>query len=368
MRVLLVDQYRDIGGAQTVLLRVLGCFVSRGFEVATAIPGGGELENAIRARFGARVEQIAVPELVLTPRHKTARDGVRLAMYSAALMRLAPALRRFDYVYVHGPRLFPAFVGLSSLIPGRYVYHVHLEHSGLEKAIIGGLLRHPRTHAVIAPSEFVLRGLRSRANGTRLRLVENSLSERMSALPFVDRWRGAERLELVTVGRLIPEKGQDLVLDLAAHFTRHRFHLIGCADPSRPEYASELRGRATPNVVFHGQVSDVVATINEIGAHVCLVPSRRAESFGLSAIEGMACSCLTVASGRGGLGDIAERTGAWTAGAADAWRAAIERIETSPPQEMSLVAKAQHDRALDGYSFERFARDVAAIFSPRPGG
>lgn len=365
MRVLLVDQYRDVGGAQTVLLQVLGCLVSRGFAVAAAIPGGGGLEKAIRARFGDGIEQISIPELALTPRNKTARDGVRLARYSAGLLRLVPTLRRFDYVYVHGPRLFPAFAGLSSLASARYVYHVHLEHSGIEKTIIRALLRHPRTHAVIAPSEFVLRGLGSGANGTRLRLVENALSKRMTTLPFVDRWRDAERLELVTVGRLIPEKGQDLVLDLAANCGRHRFHLIGGADPTRPEYASALRRRATPNVVFHGQVADVVSTIDEIGAHVSLVPSRRDESFGLAAIEGMACSCLTVTSGRGGLGDIARRTGAWTARSAEEWRAAIERIEASPPEEMARAAKEQHDRTLDCFGFERFARDVGAIFSAR---
>jgi len=363
MRVLLLDQYRDVGGAQTVLLQVLGCLVSRGFEVAAAIPIGGGLEATIRERFGEGVELIAIPELALTPRHKSSRDAVRLAGYSAGLLRLAPSLRRFHYVYVHGPRLFPAFAGLSSLISARYVYHVHLEHSRLEKSIIRGLLWHPRTHAVIAPSEFVMRGLGSRANRGRLRLVENALSETMSALPFVDRWADAERLDLVAVGRLIPEKGQDVVLDLAANFGRHRFHLIGCADPARPEYAAALRRRATPNVVFHGQVGDVASTIHQIGAQVCLVPSRRDESFGLAAIEGMACSCLTVTSGRGGLGNIAERTGAWTARTAEEWRAAIERIEGSAPDEMAHAAREQHDRTLDCYGFERFARDVAEIFS-----
>jgi glycosyltransferase involved in cell wall biosynthesis len=367
MRVLLIDQYRDIGGAQTIFLQLAESLLAMGVDVQPMFPLGGTLEAEIGARFGDRVRCVGIPELELTSGRKTPADAVRLARHGLALLRLRPLLARFDYVYVNGPRLFPAFLLLSSLVPGRFIYHVHLDHSPIEKAVIAALVAHPRTHAVVAASEFVLRRLQRSlgrlADGPRVRVLENSLNRTLSSVEFVNRWSDAATLDIVTIGGLIPEKGTDIIVDLASANPQHRFHMIGDADPRRPSFAAALRARATSNVMFHGRVANVRAAIEGIGAQVHLMPSRREESFGLAAIEAMACSCFTVTSGRGGLADIACRTGAWTAPTSSAWQDAIDRIQRTPRDDMAAAAREQHRRTLDQYGYARFERDLAVLFA-----
>lgn len=365
MKVLLLDQYRDVGGGQTVFLQILRCLVARNVAVTAAIPLGGSLEAAVRAEWNGRVECVGIPEPTLTSGHKTVRDAARLLGHGAELFRLRRRLPEFDLVYVNGARLFPAFIAMSSTTRTRVIYHVHLDHGAVERAIIGAALAHPRTHAVLACSDFVARGLRSTlgplGHTKKLKLVENALGAPFSSLAFVDRWRSDSPRPAVVIGKLIPEKGPDIVLELARAHPRMTFHMIGDADPTRSAYADALRARAPENVVFHGRVANVRDHIEAIGACVNLVPSQRAESFGLAALEGMACSCLTVTSDAGGLEDIAKRTGAWTARSMRDWHAAIDRILSSPPEEMAAIARAQHEKTLSLYAPDRFARDLMSV-------
>lgn len=367
MRVLAVDQYRDIGGGQSIFLRTLDCLVQRGAIVTAAVPAGGSVAAAIDSRFGGRVERIDIDEPRLTLGHKTPADALRVARHSFDLLRLRPQAAGADYVYVNGARLFPASLVLSSFVRSRFVYHVHLDHSALEKAVIAAALHHPRTHAVLANSVFVQsrleRSLGPLARNSRLRLLENSLSAELSATKFVNRWQHGEPLRAVVIGRLLPEKGQDIVVELAALHRDVTFHFLGADDPGRPDFTAELRARAGPNVTFHGHTDDVARTIAELRPQLNLVPSRREESFGLAAIEGMACSCLTVTSGRGALSDIARETGAWTASTIGEWSAAIDRVRRSDRAEMAGEAARQHQRTLDRYGYVRFARQVAEILA-----
>jgi glycosyltransferase involved in cell wall biosynthesis len=367
MRILAVDQYREIGGAQSVFLSTLECLTQRGVSVTAAVPAGGGVAAAIDSRFRGAVKRVDVAEPDLTPGHKTPRDALNLARHGVGMLRLRPLLADFDYVYVNGPRLFPSFLVLSTLAATRFVYHVHLDHSAIEKAIIAGVLCHPRTHAVLANSAFVRsrlrRGLGPVAREDRLRLLENSLSAELSSLAFVERWRETAPLRAVVIGRLLPEKGQDLVVELASQNPDVRFHVLGGDDRGRPDFARDLRSRAGRNVTFHGHVADVPATIAELGAQINLVPSRREESFGLAAIEGMACSCLTITSGRGALRDISTDTGAWIASTVGEWQAAIVRIRQASRTELTRETESQYRRTLLRYGFERFARDSAGIFT-----
>lgn len=366
VRVMVLDQYEDLGGGQTVFLQVIDALQSGGLEVAAAFPHGGPLEQVIRKRFGDAVECLRIPDLRLDAATGTVGKVAAMAARSARLLGLLPALRSSDFVYVNGPRLFPVFLALSTLVRSRFVYHVHLDHSALELRLIDALLRHPRTHAVVANSPFVHGRLATRigAGGhQRLKLVENALPRSLAGRPFVDRWQGTGRLQLVTVGRLMPEKGQDLVVDLAAANPGCDFHLLGGVDPEHRGYGAELRRRAGGNVVFHGAVEDVPATLDAIGAQVNLVPSRRDESFGLAAIEGMACSCLTVTSGRGGLLHIAEQTGAWTARRIEEWQAAVARICSAPRALSSSEARRQYERTMQRYDPGRFAREILGLLA-----
>jgi glycosyltransferase involved in cell wall biosynthesis len=358
----MVDQYPEIGGAQTVFLQVMETLVSGGLEVSAAVPLGGPLEAEISSCFGPSVTCHGIPVPELTAGAKTPLDVVRLFRYTWSLLRLRSLVSGFDLIYVNGPRLFPLFLVLSSVSRARFVYHVHLDHTRAEKLLICALARHPRTHAVLVNSRFVLRrlelALRFLLPAGRVMLLENSLTSSLSRAEFVDRWTGTHTLKVVVIGRVLPDKGQDLVVDLAAEFPGLEFHILGDADFADREFPVHLKARAGTNVVFHGYVSDIQAEIERIGAQISLVPSRKKEAFGLAAIEGMACSCLTVTSGVGGLADIGRQTGAWTASRRQDWTRAVERIRTSPRSEMVAAAAKQHSATRDRYSSARFANEL----------
>lgn len=364
MNVLLVDQYGEIGGGQTVFLQVLEALLAAGAQVEAAIPLGGGLEQAIRARV-AGIRLRPIPPLALTAGSKGLPDALALAAYTARLVR-GMDLRGCDQVYVNGARLFPAFLLLAQRARARFTYHLHIDYSLLEKAIIAAALHHPRTHRVLANSRFiherVARSLGPLTRSAKLTLLENALSREQSALAFEDRSSGP--LQAVVIGRVIAEKGHPLILDLALRHPGIHFHILGDADFGAGAYLEALRARAGRNVSFHGRVRDVHGAIRALGAQLCLVPSRWQEPFGLVAIEAMAMSCLTITSGRGGLAEIARRTGAWVCRSDTEWEQALARVEAMPRAQLGALAREQHAATQQEYAWSRFEREVRELFAP----
>jgi len=114
--------------------------------------------------------------------------------------------------------------------------------------------------------------------------------------------------DLIFVGRLVHDKGLDLLLEamvlLRAEGIRPRLTVVGDG-AQRPALEAQavtlgLRG----DVDFRGaQPAEEVARL--LNRHRTLVvPSRWAEPFGIVALEGIACGCRVVASDGGGLRDL----------------------------------------------------------------
>lgn len=145
----------------------------------------------------------------------------------------------------------------------------------------------------------------------RLRVVPNGV-DTVRFAPRADPARG-ERLRVTFVGRMIRDKGADVVLDAVARLDRDDIELtiVGSQNfdagaPPSP-YERDLAARAaalgdrvrlrpfTPRA----QVADVYRA-----ADVVVVPSRWAEPFALTVMEGMACGVPVVASAIGGIPEV----------------------------------------------------------------
>jgi glycosyltransferase involved in cell wall biosynthesis len=117
---------------------------------------------------------------------------------------------------------------------------------------------------------------------------------------------GVERSgDLVFVGRLVSDKGVDVLLDalvlLAGEGLRPRLAVVG-EGPEGPrlrEQASRLG--IADHVEFLGpQTGEALVEI--LNRHrVLVVPSRYNEPFGIVALEGIACGCVAAGSEGGGL-------------------------------------------------------------------
>jgi D-inositol-3-phosphate glycosyltransferase len=115
-----------------------------------------------------------------------------------------------------------------------------------------------------------------------------------------------ERPVIVWVGRLERLKGVDILVSAAAQLDRMDFTLlIVGGDEHAGALRSELQAQAQAegigaNIVFTGAVPHQDLPLYYSAADVCVVPSYY-ESFGLVAVEAMACGTPVVASRVGGL-------------------------------------------------------------------
>lgn len=116
--------------------------------------------------------------------------------------------------------------------------------------------------------------------------------------------------ELVFVGRLVSDKGVDVLLDALALLTapeagslRPRLTVVGDG-PERPRLEEQAaRLGIAGQIDFLGTRTDA-ELVEILNRHRILVaPSRYREPFGIVALEGTACGCVVVGSAGGGLKD-----------------------------------------------------------------
>ncbi|MGW0336440.1 glycosyltransferase [Streptomyces sp. NPDC003011] len=154
--------------------------------------------------------------------------------------------------------------------------------------------------------------------------------------------RGDEVL-LVTCTRLSVEKRPGTALDALESLIRRgrRAVLVVAGDgPLRPRLEQRARERGLP-VTFLGHVCDPgVLGALQASADVCLAPGP-AETFGLAALEAMACGTPVVASASSALPEVIGSAGAVAADHGGAFADAVELLLAGPPEERREAARAR---------------------------
>jgi glycosyltransferase involved in cell wall biosynthesis len=156
----------------------------------------------------------------------------------------------------------------------------------------------------------------------------------------------------LVVSALAPYKRLDLVLD-AYRGTGRPVKIVGTG----PE-ESRLKKLASPEATFLGRVDD--ETLRELyrGCRAVLMPG--VEDAGIVPLEALACGRPAVVFGQGGAAETIEhgRTGlVFHEPTADALRAAVAHLETTPFDRLALRARAE---ALGLEVFERRVRAFVA--------
>jgi glycosyltransferase involved in cell wall biosynthesis len=353
-RILFLDQYGDVGGGQTVLLSLLDA--ADGFDAVAVLAPRGALEQAVRERSGGAVAYIPCAQPRLSQGRKRLGDAFRLLGSIIALAWHLPLLRQQDVIYVNGLRHLPAMLLLAPLLKAKIIYHVHLDHSAVEKRLIRLAAGQRVTHAVVSNSSFVQKRLQT----PKSLLIENALDSRFAYLPFRDRF--TQPLSRAAVcGTVRPEKGQDVAAAAIASHPDITLYIIGRDGDGAEGWIRALRMGAPANLIFDGGARNLAGRLDELGIQLNVVPSQWDEPFGLAAIEGMACSCLTIVSGKGGLSDIAARTGALVAADAVALSAILAELRVEPPLALAARARAQHDAAQAAYAPARFEAEIRTL-------
>ena len=133
---------------------------------------------------------------------------------------------------------------------------------------------------------------------------------------------GSGGYALVT-GRLAPEKGVEVAIDACAALG---LPLIVAGEGPLREHLSRRAAQTVAPVSFVGRVeAQELARLRE-GAALAIVPSRSAESFGLSAAEALACGLPVAASRIGALPELVPATGLAEPGDPLSLAAAVQRV------------------------------------------
>ncbi len=365
MKCLFLDQYSKIGGGQTVLLNILHAALDAGHQVTAMFPVGGELEKKVRLEFEDRVRIVPIREPQLTSGRKHLLDYMKMTLYTLYFLKFSGLFRNHELIYINGARLyFPALV-LSHWTKSRMFYHVHLVHSRTEQRLLARILRDGNTDSVVVNSQYVYEQFIASdpeaAKNQKLRMIENSFSPAYSKLSFQNRFQKPGDLNVAVIGRVSPEKGQDILLQLAPKFPMIHFYVIGNPDFTEPKFLERLKENAVPNILYFGKAENLEETIRQIPIHVSLVPSRWPEPFGLVAIESMALSCITIVSGTGELKNIAERTSALQYDSITSLEKLLLRLQKADPGELRNLAYRQFQSVMENYSFETFQQKVAGL-------
>jgi len=112
-------------------------------------------------------------------------------------------------------------------------------------------------------------------------------------------------LELVYVGRLVSQKGVDVLLEALGRLRdiglTPRLTIVGAGPEEQALRQQAELQQLTAQVRFAG-VKRGEELVRELNRHrILVVPSRYQEPFGIVALEGIACGCVVVGSEGGGL-------------------------------------------------------------------
>jgi glycosyltransferase involved in cell wall biosynthesis len=108
---------------------------------------------------------------------------------------------------------------------------------------------------------------------------------------------------VVFLGRLVPDKGVDILIDAFSKIQSKCDSLTIIGEGSQKSELINMAQKLGLKVHFTGQLEGE-ELVRELNRHMILaVPSLWEEPFGNVALEGMACGCVVVGSNAGGLPD-----------------------------------------------------------------
>ena len=350
-KIVFLDQYNTSGGGQTILVNLIYFALDFGFKVEVWIPKGAYFQHVFKDESRIQIKEIDSPTLNFA--RKGFINHIYWIIYSFSFLRHLPKLKGADIIYVNGPRLSLAAIILSIVHPGKYYYHLHLLHTGMEKAIFKLARKMPRTEYLFFGSEFILERFDSKAKHFKSIVFNGFLSAHFSLLPFVPRFNSLNTtsgsyLNFMLLARVYEGKGHDLFLKLAADFPKYKFYIIG--ETVDQHYYKMLKSKATSNVFFTYS-DDVSKLVNGLNINISIMSSMVEESFGLASIESMAMSCLTIVSDKGNLPYQAQNTGSWVFSNYEQVKSMIERIETMDDAEINSICHEQYLATKRYYDF-----------------
>ena len=268
----------SIGGIETVSLLLAREFVAAGHsvKVATMTPGGDGVAGGTDG----------------------ASDGFEV-LRQPSLAQLTQAARWCDVYFQSNISLPLAAPLLIVRRPWFIVHHTWIPEphgfSGLNRRLKLFLLRFAHSISI------------SRAIAAALPVKSELIPNPYDAALFQVRDPLARSEDLVALGRLVSDKGFDLLVEALALLAKEGYHpkltIIGEGPEKQPLIQLAKDRRVADQITFLGAMTGPELA-EELNRHcIAVIPSRWKEPFGIVALEAIACGCVAVGSQEGGLSD-----------------------------------------------------------------
>jgi glycosyltransferase involved in cell wall biosynthesis len=359
VRIVFLDQFSDLGGAQLCLRDVLLEVSALGWQAEVMAPGRGPLLDFART-IGFRAHSL--PLALYANGRKTSANVLRFGgdiLRSARILRRALRARPADLIYVNGPRVLP--VALGSSIP--VLFHAHsLLEKRYAQAIAAQVLRRQEAH-VLACSEFAAQPYREQSGAKSVRIIYNGVSDH----GFRPRPSTAGPLRVGILGRIAPEKGHlDFIQASAAMPNRKevQFCITGAALFSDDSYERRVRALgAVARIEFQGWTDNVAHVLHDLD--ILVAPSARHDASPRVVLEALSAGTCVLAYPSGGIPELI-RSGysglMTTSHSPDELAKLVRALAENPELRDRLAANGRREWETR-FRVERFRNEICSVIS-----
>lgn len=321
-KLLFLDQFGTLGGAQRVLLETLNSLDPTQYQAMVALGTDGDFRERLLD------EGIPVMDLPLGSYHsgkKTPLDMVRFffrSLYCALVLTGWAVRHRPNLFFANGPRTFICATLAGWLTHRPVIWHLHnVLPQGVEMSLLAVFSRW--VHTIVVCSRAAARPLLERKPSleTKIRLIYNPAPRlKQPATDEVDDLRERfgvqpEEVCIGILGRVTPFKGQWHFLQAARQVLQQtqqaRFFVIGspASDKADRQYHSQLQlfveqSGMKNSVCFVEHQREVERYLAMM--EVVVVASQGPEAFPQTIIEAMSMGKAVIAPASGGIVEILE--------------------------------------------------------------
>lgn len=348
LTVLHVVEHLGIGGGEKSVCKLAEGLDRTGYNPLVVTFKGGELTG--------RLNQAGVTTLKAINRPKVFR-----------VFSLMDLIKKHRVDVVHTHMTSAGYYGrVAAILTGRPVLHTFRTLNFMEKPTKRGLMEKvlgPMTDQLIGVSSAVCDHIETvmKWPGGSIKEVPNSIKLKPAGKP---RKRFNDPVRLISVGRLEPVKGYDVLLKAVAAL-KHAGHRVALSLVGDGGMMGELKRLSqelalTNEVEFRGYRSDVPSEL--AAADVFVVTSHR-EGMSNALLEAMAAELPVIATRVGGNVEVVGEAG-WliTPDDSDAVVKAVEQVLADPDQALEMGRRGRQ-RVADMFSIERTVGEYEKIYS-----
>lgn len=321
MRILFLDQFSDLGGAQLCLRDVLLEVSRLGWQAEVLAPGMGPLFD-VAQDLGFAVHRL--PLTGYSNGRKTASDVLRFGVdmvRSARILRGILRERPADLIYVNGPRILPAAWGLQVPV----LFHSHsLLDKRYARSIAGSVLRRLPAR-VLACSEFTARPYKTLLGTDAVQVIYNGVSDH----GFCPQRSSRGPIRAGILGRIAPEKGHLDFLRLAAAIPDRKnvqFCMIGASLFSDAAFEQSVRSASrAAGVELRGWTDNVSQVLHDLD--ILVVPSAAHDASPRVILEALSAGTCVLSYPSGGIPELIR----------DGYSGMLAR--SSSPEELAMLVR-----------------------------